>query len=107
LHRKHRLFKSDGLAKPVLAGLLALFFLVGVTIAANPSLHEKLHHDGGPRSDFCFACTLAVGLVNSPEATPITIFVALVFVCRLLPSRVVLLPSFDYLLLPGRAPPCL
>jgi hypothetical protein len=77
-----------------------------VTVAGDPSLHEKLHHDGAAHSHFCFACALAAGVLSSPEATRDIIFVALVFVCLLLSSRVVLLPSVDYLLLPGRAPPC-
>jgi hypothetical protein len=100
------MFNRDGLLKPVLAGLLALLFLVGATFAANPSLHEKLHHHDASHSEFCFACAIAAGLMSSPEAATITVFVALGLLCCVISPRTVLLPFLDYLLLPGRAPPC-
>ncbi len=89
----------------MLAGLLALLFLAGATLAANPTLHEKLHHDGGAHSQTCFACAIAAGLMAGPEALAIVIFVALGLVCDVVFPRPLLLPCFEYLLLPGRAPP--
>lgn len=105
LHRRLRFFKRRRLVKPVLAGVLAALFLFAATLAGNPSLHEELHPDSDARSQFCLVCTFAAGLLETPEAALIKVFVAFVLVCRVFSTQAFLLPRFDFLLLPGRAPP--
>jgi hypothetical protein len=105
LHCELKTLQRHGLMKPVLAGFMALLFLLAVTLAANPSFHEELHHDGVSRSHFCLACTLAAGLVSPPDAALIAIVVTFILIGSVLTFQAFQFASFDYLLLPGRAPP--
>jgi hypothetical protein len=105
LHWELKTLQRHRLVKPVLAALVAFLFLIAVILAANPSFHEGLHHDAVSGSHFCLACTLVAGLVSPPDAALVAIVVTFILIGCVLTFQAFQFASFDYLLLPGRAPP--
>jgi hypothetical protein len=91
--------------------LLAVMALILASVAAvAPGLHANLHpeasHDGWPAADHqCAAVSFAKGSVESAEATPPPTDIFLYFTEPAPPLQHVPLPTEEYLLLPGRAPP--
>jgi hypothetical protein len=59
--------RNSGRARPaIIAGLLALLFLVSGVIAANEQLHERFHADDSATHGLCSFCSLAKGLLDTP-----------------------------------------
>ncbi len=93
-------------AKPALAGLLVVWiFLLGLAAADGP-LHRSLHQNGSSGPVSCAICLFALGQVDSPAATPVLALAVFVLLAGVLAIRASLPFSFDFLLPPGRGPPC-
>ena len=92
-------------AKSVLAGLLAVVFLMAATVSATHSLHHALPGNDSSGSHSCFLCSLTKGQVASADTSPIAAFLALclVFIVRF--AKVSAPASWDYRFAPSRAPP--
>ncbi|WP_040550129.1 hypothetical protein [Pedosphaera parvula] len=97
--------KFHFVAKPALAGLLAILLLCFSTLAASPTLHQLIHSDSAPDSQSCVVCLLAQGQANSVAI----ISIAAVFVFALLllveVARAAAFLQFDYRFAPSRGPP--
>jgi hypothetical protein len=93
-------------AQSVLAGWLA-FLLLGFTlIASSGPLHEAFHHDSAAGAGACAICLFAQGHIDSPDAAPPLVLGVFLLFCGLLAVRAGVPRSVDFLLPPGRAPPC-
>ena len=107
LQRKTRLSGLGGMAKPALAGLLAILLLTSATLAVSGALHQLLHNDAASSHHICLVCSFAKGQIS---ATDVAVVAALLVLCPLLSYRASTpspLPAFDYRLSPSRAPPAL
>lgn len=93
-------------AKSFVAGLLAVLLLAFGVLAASGSLHHSLHHDSADASS-CVICLLAQGQIDIPETSPVVATTVFHPLCGLLAASAGVPWSFDFLLPPGRAPPCL
>jgi hypothetical protein len=92
-------------AKPAMAGLLAVLVLFFSTAAVSPALHQWLHADANSPDHSCVVTTLTKGQVDAGlSALVVVVFVALVcgFVVY---SENLLLPAADYRYSSSRAPP--
>ena len=91
--------------------LLAGIALILASVAAvAPNLHANLHaeasHNGWPAADHqCAAVSFAKGSVESAEVMPLPIDLYLAYTEPPLLLQLISLPTEDYRLLPGRAPP--
>ena len=92
-------------AKPFLAGLLAVLLFAFGFVAASGSLHHSLHHDGAADVNSCVICLLAQGHVDLPDASTVLVTAVFYPLCGLLAASAGVPWSFDFLLPPGRAPP--
>ena len=93
------------MAKPALAGLLAVLLLIATFLAVSGALHQSLHHDASGSHHICLICSFAKGQVNAADVAPVA---ALLVLCSLFSYRASIpspLPVFDYRLSPSRAPP--
>jgi hypothetical protein len=93
------------LAKPALAGLLAVILLILGAISVSHALHEFLHHDASDGSHFCLLCSIAKGQVSTAALASTPAPPVLARFCALLTADVSTAASFDYRLSPSRAPP--
>ena len=94
-------------AKPVLAGLLALSFLFLTTLAASPSLHHSIHPDASSPTHSCVIGLLAKGHLHSAPAVLTAPHGQSLFGGVLLLQESAAVPSADYRFSSSRAPPCL
>jgi hypothetical protein len=103
VHFGRRCFRS--VAKPALAGLLALLLLLGTSLSIGHSLHNSASTGDGSNHDLCLLCSFAKGQFSTSDAVllspalPLTLL-SLIFFTGILPCL-----AFDYRLSPGRAPP--
>ncbi len=93
-------------AKSFVAGLLAVLLLAFGVLAASGSVHHSLHHDGDTDAGSCVICSLTQGHIDLPEAAPCLATAVFHPLCGLLPASAGVPCSLDFLLPPGRAPPC-
>jgi hypothetical protein len=92
-------------AKPALAGLLAVLLFAFGLLAANGPLHRSLHHDRAAGANFCAVCLLSQGHVELPNLGPVLISIVFFLLCGLLAASAGVPWNVDSLLPPGRAPP--
>ena len=85
-------------------GLFLLVLLCGA-FAANPSLHELIHHDAEDSGHECAISLFARGQVHFAEAPPILRTPDFISFEAASPAPFLILQRAEYLLLPGRAPP--
>jgi hypothetical protein len=103
LERKSSAFKL--VAKPVLAGLLAVLLLFTATLAASPSLHQLLHDNTAADSHFCAVCLLAQGQVQPTEIIPVICAFIFSLLLLVFTARAAACLQIDCRLSRSRAPP--
>ena len=107
MQRETRLSGLGRVAKPALAGLLAVLLLISATLAVSGALHQLLHNDVAGNHHFCLVCSFAKGQVSVAD---VALVAALLVLCPLFSLRAANpspLSAFDYRLSPSRAPPAL
>ena len=85
-------------------GLILLVLLCGA-FAANPSLHELIHHDAEDSGHECAISLFARGQVYFQEAPPVFNAPPFVSFAVATPLQALMLEAAEFALLPGRAPP--
>ena len=105
VHLGRKLWSNDSIAKPVLAGLLALLLLAGTSLSIRHSAHGAFPGQGDAGHDLCLLCSFAKGQVNTSEATQETAFLVLVLFSPVLLLGTPPFLGFNYRISPGRAPP--
>jgi len=85
-------------------GLILLVLLCGA-FAANPSLHELIHHDAEDSGHECAISLFARGQVQFEEAPPVFNAPTFVSFAVATPLQALMLETAEFALLPGRAPP--
>ena len=105
LQPERKSFSLRRVAKPALAGLLAVAWLFLVTLSVSPSLHEHFHHDAANGHHNCAVTLLQQSKLLAAGAAPLTVVLAapFLFSIPLIPSAE--FTSADLRLAPGRAPP--
>lgn len=91
--------------RAAVAGLLVFLLLIVMTLSANHSLHQALHHGSAADGHFCLVCFFAKGQVSiAPVAlvSAVLVFYRLGGVCL---ANAPAFSGFDYRLSPSRAPP--
>jgi hypothetical protein len=92
-------------AKPALAGLLAVWLVIAGALSLSHALHQSVHPDSSGGSHLCLLCSLAKGHVQAADAALIVAIPVLFLVLGgVLPERFPL-SAFDYRFSPSRAPP--
>ena len=107
MQREPRLSGLGRVAKPALAGLLAVLLLVCGILSVSSALHQLLHNDTAGNHHICLVCSFAKGQVSAAD---VALVAALLVLCPLFGYRASTpspLPAFDYRLSPSRAPPAL
>jgi len=96
---------ANPLWKRIVAALFLLAFLSIHTVAACEQVHHEIHHDASaPAHDCVFVhvsagqCLGEIHLISAPRPVVTQVSVAASIIAFVLPSR-------DFVLLPGRAPP--
>jgi hypothetical protein len=92
-------------AKPALAGFLALLLLAYSALAVSPSLHELLHHDAGSSDHNCFITFFAKGQITPAAIVQGAVLVAALFGGVALLADFSIPASKDYCVSASRAPP--
>jgi len=105
VHRERTLSGISRLAKPALAGLLAVILLGAGTLLINHALHQSLHPDGAGDSHFCLVCLFAKGQVSAADVGLVSAAWVLSSLSAIRLVNTSPLPGFDYRLSPSRAPP--
>jgi hypothetical protein len=105
VRRKLKLLGIGRLAKPVLAGLLALLLLVAGTISASHSLHQLLHNDASAKSHPCLFCMFAKAQVNVADVALPAAALSVFYPCASRLANPALVACVDYRLCPSRGPP--
>lgn len=91
-------------AKPALAGLLTILFLLLGTASVSHSLHNFFHSQSAA-SHSCIICHLAKGQISAADAAPVAAIFAFVFLGLTLFANSITLSAVDLRLSPSRAPP--
>jgi hypothetical protein len=89
----------------VAACLLIFLILALATVSAAASLHRSLHRVAGTSEQGCAICLFAHSRVFQADCAPAVIVPAPQNFEHVSPPRVAEVASFDYQLLPSRAPP--
>jgi hypothetical protein len=105
LHRKRTLLGFSRVAKPALAGLLALILIFAATVSVSQTVHRFLHHDASASGHFCLICSIAKGQVSAAAVATIPAPPVISCFSSLPATDASVLRGFDYRLSPSRAPP--
>jgi hypothetical protein len=108
MHRmqvKGKFAEYGPVAKPALAGLLAVLVLLSSVLAASPYLHRLLHQERSHNTHPCLVCSLVKGHLSAAGIASATALLLLPFAFCVCPLRVAATASLDYRLSPSRAPP--
>jgi hypothetical protein len=92
-------------AKPALAGLLAVLVIVIAAFSVSPSLHRFLHSKAAGADHFCAVCFFATGQVNAADGALALAASVLMFLLCAAWSLTFAQPARDFRLSPSRAPP--
>lgn len=92
-------------ARPALAGSLAVVLLAFGLLAASGPLHQSLHDDRTAGANSCVVCLLANGQAELPSVGPILSSNDSFVILDLLAAGVGVPWGVDSLLPPGRGPP--
>ena len=92
-------------AKPALAGLLALIVLVATTFSVSHALHQTLHPNAPAGNHFCLVCSLVKGQVNAADVSAALLLFTAVLVFSFPALELVIQSAVDRRLNPSRAPP--
>lgn len=104
--RSRKICRSGSRPVRGVGAVLLILFLVLLGLAAIPSLHQAIHDDANAPGHHCAVSALANGQVEMPDCVA-SICLPLTFFGCVLPNSDPLIPGFEELLPPGRAPPAI
>jgi hypothetical protein len=87
------------------AGVLVFLLLFTLALSASHSLHQLLHQDGSSGQHFCLACAFAKAKASDVPAPCGSALPPRHCIYEICLAPVPPQTCFEYLLLPGRAPP--